>query len=73
VIAPPYRGHGVATRLLQGAISHFTDSGFHRLEAYPVREANDHRKAFHGTLDLFQRFGFEAVSDEPLVVSLDLR
>jgi ribosomal protein S18 acetylase RimI-like enzyme len=73
VIAPPYRGHGVATRLLEGVANHFTHSGFRRLEAYPVREANDHRKAFHGTLELFKRFGFEVVSEEPLVVGLDLR
>ncbi len=73
VIAPPYRGHGVATRLLQGVVTTFTNRGFSRLEAYPVRESNDHRRAFHGTLDLFQRFGFEVVSEEPLVVGLDLR
>ena len=73
VIAPPYRGHGVATRLLEGVVDHFTDRGFRRLEAYPVREASDHRKAFHGTLELFKRFGFEVVSEEPLVVGLDLR
>jgi GNAT superfamily N-acetyltransferase len=73
VIAPPYRGHRVATSLLEGAINHFTHGGFSRLEAYPVREANDPRKAFHGTLDLFSRFGFGVVSEEPLVVGLDLR
>jgi GNAT superfamily N-acetyltransferase len=73
VISPPYRGHGVATRLLQGVISTFTDQGFRRLEAYPVREAKDEARAFHGTLDLFSRFGFETVSEEPLVVGLDLR
>jgi len=72
VIAPPYRGHGVATRLLDGVITNFTDRGFRRLEAYPVREAQDEARAFHGTLDLFSRFGFEVVSEEPLVVGLDL-
>ena len=73
VIAPPYRGHGVATRLLEGVIKSFADRGLRRLEAYPVRAANDEKKAFHGTLDLFSRFGFEVISDEPLVVGLDLR
>jgi GNAT superfamily N-acetyltransferase len=73
VIAPPYRGHGVATRLLEGVITTFADRGFDRLEAYPVREAKDAARAFHGTLDLFQRFGFDVVSDDPLVVGLDLR
>jgi GNAT superfamily N-acetyltransferase len=73
VIAPPYRGHGVATRLLKSVITTFSDQGFRRLEAYPVREAKDEARAFHGTLDLFSRFGFEVVSEEPLVVGLDLR
>ena len=73
VIAPPYRGHGVATRLLDGVVNHFTDTGFRRLEAYPVREAKDEARAFHGTLDLFSRFGFEVVSEKPLVVGRDLR
>jgi GNAT superfamily N-acetyltransferase len=72
VIAPPYRGHGVANRLLKSVITTFSDQGFHRLEAYPVREAKDEARAFHGTLDLFSRFGFEVVSEEPLVVGLDL-
>jgi ribosomal protein S18 acetylase RimI-like enzyme len=72
VIAPPYRGHGIATSLLEGVITNFTERGFDRLEAYPVRAANDHRKAFHGTLDLFQRFGFEVTSEEPLMVGLEL-
>ncbi|MGH8947307.1 MAG: GNAT family N-acetyltransferase, partial [Acidimicrobiia bacterium] len=72
VIAPPYRGHGVATRLLEGVITNFADQGFRRLEAYPVREAKDEARAFHGTLDLFLRFGFEVVSEEPLVVGRDL-
>jgi GNAT superfamily N-acetyltransferase len=72
VIAPPYRGRGVATRLLDGVVSLFTDIGFRRLEAYPVREAKDEAGGFHGTLDLFSRFGFDVVSEEPLVVGLDL-
>ena len=72
VIAPSHRGHGVATRLLDGVVTHFTDNGFRRLEAYPVREAKDEATAFHGTLDLFSRFGFEVTSEEPLVVGRDL-
>ncbi len=71
-IAPPYRGHGLATQLLEGVISDFTDQGFRRLEAYPVREPRNERAAYHGSLDLFQGFGFEIVSEDPLVVGLDL-
>lgn len=72
-IAPPYRGHGVATRLLGGVISGFGDLGFACLEGHPVRDPADERAAFHGSLNLFMKFGFAIVSDEPLVVGLDLK
>jgi len=71
-IAPPYRGHGLATRLLDHVISEFPGQGFRRLEAYPVRDPGDERAAFHGSLDLYQRFAFEITSEDPLVVGLDL-
>jgi GNAT superfamily N-acetyltransferase len=71
-IAPPYRRHGLATRLLEGAIAGCSDRGFARIEAYPVRDPADERAAFHGSLSLFEKFDFEVVSEEPLVVSLEL-
>lgn len=71
-IAPPYRRHGLATLLLEGAISSFTEQGFRALEAYPVRDPEDERAAFHGSLDLFQKVGFEITSEAPLAVGLDL-
>jgi len=72
-IAPPYRGHGVATRLLDAVVEGYHDRGFIRLEAHPVREADNERHAFHGTLDLYLKAGFETVSEDPLVVGMDLR
>jgi GNAT superfamily N-acetyltransferase len=72
-IAPPYRGHGVAGRLLEGVISRFGEVGFARLEAYPVRDPQDAMAAYHGSLDLFERAGFEVTSEDPLTVGLSLR
>lgn len=72
-IAPPYRRHGLATRLLEGVISTFSELGTQRLEAYPVRDPADERAAFHGSLDLFERAGFEIARNDPLVVGMDLR
>jgi GNAT superfamily N-acetyltransferase len=72
VVSPPYRRHGVATALLDGVVSTFGDHGFDRLEAYPVRDAADQRRAFHGTVDLFARAGFEIVTEEPLVMSREM-
>jgi GNAT superfamily N-acetyltransferase len=71
-IAPPYRGHGVARRLLDGVIATSAAEGFTRLEAYPVRDPADQRAAYHGSLALFQEFGFEVTSEDPLVVELAL-
>jgi GNAT superfamily N-acetyltransferase len=73
VVAPPYRRHGVATSLLDGVVGTFRDMGFDRLEGYPVKDATDERRAFHGTVDLFAAAGFEIVGEEPLVMSRDLR
>jgi GNAT superfamily N-acetyltransferase len=72
VVAPPYRGHGIATRLLEGVAAGFRDLGFTRLEGYPVRDPENERAAFHGSLDLFTSVGFAVVSDDPLVVGMDL-
>lgn len=71
-IAPPYRGHGIATRLLDAVVAGYRDRGFRRLEAYPIRDPKDERAAFHGSLDLFIEAGFEIVSEEPLLVGRDL-
>lgn len=73
VIAPPYRGHGVAKRLLDGVVSRFAAIGFTGLEAYPVRDPADERAAYHGSLDLFERAGFEVTSEDPLTVGFSLR
>ncbi len=73
VIAPPYRGHGLATRLLEAVVGEYGAKGFTRLEAYPARDPADEREAFHGSLDLFRELGFEVTSEEPLVVGLELR
>ncbi|MDP9494905.1 MAG: GNAT family N-acetyltransferase [Actinomycetota bacterium] len=69
-IAPPYRDHGVAAHLLDGAISYLWSSGFTRIEGYPVAEPQMRERAFPGSLALFLSKGFEVVSEDPLVVAL---
>ena len=69
-IAPPYRDHGVAGHLLDGAISYLWSSGFTRIEGYPVAEPTVRERAFPGSLALFLSKGFEVVSEDPLVVAL---
>ena len=72
-IAPPYRAHGVAGHLLDGAISLLWSMGFTRIEGYPVAQPSDRERAFPGSLDLFRSRGFEVVSEDPLVVALTAR
>jgi ribosomal protein S18 acetylase RimI-like enzyme/uncharacterized protein YndB with AHSA1/START domain len=61
VIASPYRGHGVATRLLDEAVDRLRRKGLRAVEAYPGRH-DDNRSAqshFRGPMSMFVRAGFE--------------
>jgi GNAT superfamily N-acetyltransferase len=69
-ISPPYREHGVAAHLLDGAISYLFSAGFTRIEGYPLAESPDRQRAFRGSLDQFRSGGFEVVTEDPLVVAL---
>lgn len=71
-VAPPYRGHGVAALMLEGAVSMARDRGFEVLESYPVRDPAGPQAAYHGTLEMFLRQGFRVTSDDPLTVQLEL-
>ncbi len=72
VTAPPYRGHGLARRMLEGAVEMARAKGFASIEGYPVRDAQSPQGAYHGTLELFQGQGFAVASEDPLVVRLGL-
>jgi ribosomal protein S18 acetylase RimI-like enzyme len=60
VIAAPYRGHGVATRLLGEATERLRAKGLRVVEAYPGRdEGNNAQSHYRGPLSMFLRAGFE--------------
>jgi len=60
VIAAPYRGHGVASKLLQVAIERLRARGLRAVEAYPSRESDDSAQSnYRGPLDMYLRAGFE--------------
>lgn len=67
-IAPPYRGLGLASLLLKGAMEHLEEQGFNRIEAYPVMNANHNDRAFPGPVELYLGHGFELVSEDPPLV-----
>jgi GNAT superfamily N-acetyltransferase len=63
VIAPPYRGHGLARRLLEAALDGFRDQGLSWAEAYPRPEATTAAANYTGPLALYVEAGFEQVGE----------
>jgi ribosomal protein S18 acetylase RimI-like enzyme/uncharacterized protein YndB with AHSA1/START domain len=60
VIAAPYRGHGVASTLLDAAIERLRARGLRAVEAYPSRTGDDSPQGnYRGPLSLFLKAGFE--------------
>ena len=59
VIAAPYRGHGVATKLLDAAVDRLRARGLRAVEAYPRRkdEGND-QAHYRGSWRMFEKAGF---------------
>ena len=61
VIAAPYRGHGVATELLDAAIERLKARGLRAVEAYPRREEDSSAQAhYRGSLRMYEKAGFES-------------
>jgi GNAT superfamily N-acetyltransferase len=63
-VAPPYRGHGVARRLLDAAVEQLAGAGAVEVEAYPLRDPSEASSAYHGTVSMFTAAGFDLASEE---------
>ena len=65
VVSRRHRRSGVAAALLDAAIEHARAGGATTLEAYPA-DTSGHRipaaNAYHGTLSMFEKAGFEVVA-----------
>src|SRR5258706_210021 len=60
VIASPYRGHGVATKLLDAAIERIQARGLRAVEAYPRRQEDRSAQAhYRGSLRMYEKACFE--------------
>ena len=59
VIAPQYRRHGIARRLLDAACEGFRRQGLRVAEGYPSRDENDDASAYHGPASMYADAGFE--------------
>ena len=63
--APPYRGHGLPTRLVEHVLGDATSRGAAWVEAYPFTDAWQ-RPDFHGRRSLYDALGFQPVRELPL-------
>jgi len=61
VIAPAFRGQGIATALLAAACEGLRERGFAWAEAYPRGEAGNAAENHHGPLAMYTAAGFEPV------------
>lgn len=69
VVAPPYRRHGLAERLLGAALKSFSERGLELAEAYPNKQPTDDGSAYHGPLQMYMNAGFTEVGElGPLAV-----
>jgi len=59
VIAAPYRGHGVASRLLDAAVDRLRKRGLKAVEAYPSRDEESAQGNYRGPLSMYLRAGFD--------------
>jgi len=58
VIAPQYRGQGLARRLLDGACEMLRDRGLRTVYAYPPARAATDAGSYHGKLSMYLAAGF---------------
>jgi ribosomal protein S18 acetylase RimI-like enzyme len=75
VIAPAYRGQGVARRLLRQACAAGAGQGYDWAEAYPRKVDRTAAQAYHGPLALYRSEGFTTYREleEFRIVRRDLR
>ncbi|MGA7272384.1 MAG: GNAT family N-acetyltransferase [Acidimicrobiia bacterium] len=65
VVGRQTRGEGLASALLEAAISYARDHGATTLEAYPIDTGGERvpsAQVYKGTLSMFERAGFEVVA-----------
>jgi ribosomal protein S18 acetylase RimI-like enzyme len=64
VVAKPFRGKGIARRLLEAACGGFQRQGIEIAEAYPRPDAHDDATSHYGPLKMFLAAGFEPFKED---------
>jgi GNAT superfamily N-acetyltransferase len=63
VIAPRFRGQGIARRLLDGAEEVLRSRGFRWIEAFPPKATPTDASSYHGKLSMYLDAGFDQVRE----------
>ncbi len=63
VIAPQYRGQGLASRLLDAGCDALRERGCTSVESFPPRDPKSDAGAYHGSRKMYEAAGFEHVRD----------
>jgi GNAT superfamily N-acetyltransferase len=63
VVAPQFRGQGLASRLLDGACDMLRDRGLAVAEAYPPKATRSAASGYHGSVRMYEAAGFTQVRD----------
>ncbi len=63
VIAPRFRGQGIARKLLDGAQDLLRSRGYRWVEAFPPKEARTDAGSYHGKLNMYLDAGFDQVRE----------
>lgn len=63
VIAPPYRGQGLASRLLEGALEMLRAKGLAYAEAFPPKATRSAAGGYHGSVKMYEAAGFTQLRD----------
>ncbi len=63
VIAPQYRGQGIARKLLDGAMDAMRERGFRWLDGFPPKNPRTDAGSYHGRLSMYLEAGFSELRD----------
>lgn len=63
VIHPDFRGMGVATKLLNAAVSDFEEQNYDAVLAMPIYSETFSPKMYRGTVSMYQKAGFEKINE----------
>lgn len=63
IVAPQYRGKGIASTILNKICSDYAEKGYEYIEAYPVKGDLSNAQQYHGPFSMYSKAGFTVEKD----------